>query len=453
MIPSLFIVLTGYPQEVKISGSLPGASGYKIQITSYDDLISNKKVLLDSDSISKKDSFNLIFESGQIRQISLQTGFYDLSFFAEPGQNYRLSCDSVQLAGEYRPFYYTELLPCSPDAEFELNKKINHFNALYNDFVLEEFGGIYQRRNLRAIEMFESTTDSLFGIPGNDFFGLYREYKVASLILSIAPTKKATLFRKYIDDREIQYQHPEYIHFFKEFFSHRLIYDNRFIRRYEMKNLINQKADYAALIDSIGKDTLLRNERIRELVLLLNLKELYHEPDFNPFNILDYLLLISEESEFPEHRNIAENLYSVLTKLEKGFPAPRFSLPSLQGDTVQLQDLEGKPVYIGFMNTLGFGSLDEFSRMDSLYRHFENRVHFVTVSLDPDKKIIQQFKTEKQYEWLFLCTGMYSNLIDEYDLKTLPVFLLLDQKGNIVQYPARKPSENVSATIENLLNR
>ncbi|MCB0805308.1 MAG: redoxin domain-containing protein [Bacteroidales bacterium] len=451
----LFSVSEMVAQETAFDGTLSGAEGYEIRLSTTDDYISNRTVILYETWVDSAGYFLLTADHKEIRKVFIETGFYKLEMFALPGDHYQFFCDTVSLKNEYRPLYNLGYLPCSliSGDTSGLNEKINHFDRLYNEFVYETFSGYYQRRDLRVIYAFEKKTDSIFGSPEDDFFGIYRKYKLASLKLSIAPTRKAKLFQEYLNDQEIRYNHPEFMNFFTSLFDRHLTGNNRFIQRYELKEMINQPVAYDALIDSLGKDTLLRNEKIRELVLMMTFKELYYQPDLYAPNILNYLNYISEQSKFALHRRIAENLIFVLTRLQNGFPAPGFTLPDLYGDTVRLHDFLGKPVYIGFMNTLSFASLGEFEYMDSLFVKYQNQIHFITISFDFNREVISKFKDEKNYNWTFLYNGNRYGITEKYDLKTLPLFVLIDGNGNILQFPARKPSENVSASLERLIDQ
>ena len=83
---------------------------------------------------------------------------------------------------------------------------------------------------------------------------------------------------------------------------------NSKIPKERLYELINERFDYFELEDFLGKDPILVNEQIRELVLLKNLAELYKTQHFNKSNILKYIYHIEQNSKFPEHKIIAKNM-------------------------------------------------------------------------------------------------------------------------------------------------
>ncbi len=56
--------------------------------------------------------------------------------------------------------------------------------------------------------------------------------------------------------------------FFNQFFDHYLTAGNKFVSEKDLEKGINELVSLPALLDSLGKDTLLLSESLRELVLL-----------------------------------------------------------------------------------------------------------------------------------------------------------------------------------------
>jgi thiol-disulfide isomerase/thioredoxin len=267
----------------------------------------------------------------------------------------------------------------------------------------------------------------------------------------VAPRKKQQLFDLFLDDRPVLYKNPEYMEFFNRFFDRHITGNNKFIKRKDLMITINELNSYPALLDSLGKDTLLRNEAIRELALFIALKELYHDPAFPDRNIISILEQMINQSNISEHHSIASTLITELTRLNEGTPAPYFKLPSIQGDSVSPDDLKGKPVYLSFKTTWSSPCLAEFALMDTLYGQYGTEIQFVSVMFDLDPDVVKRFRQEKGYQWIFLFNGTGTDLIEKYNIRTFPVFMLIDKEGIIYRYPAYKPSEVIETDFINLL--
>jgi peroxiredoxin len=370
-----------------------------------------------------------------------------------PGRQYDIVCDSISLANEFRPFYHKD--PLFFEIIEEPAPKLNHWLSLFENryytFVSDHFESFTKKRDPAILGAFRSEMQEEFGMVTDEFFTVYMDYKIATLELSAAPSRKNPIFNKYLQDRTVYYNNPEYMFFFNTFFDHYLPGNNRFISRRDLNATINDQANYNVLMDTLGKDTLLRNEVIRELVLLKTLKELFPDQSFSNNNILLMLDQVAANSKFSKHREIARNIKDEMCLLAEGFPSPPFELPSLDGDTVSLADLRGKPVYLFFMTTLSYGCLVEFERMEELHKIYGHDIHFVTVSFDETLEITDRFREKSGFNWLFLFNGSGYDLIHKYRIKTYPTFVLIDSSGNIAEYPAYKPSEIIEHSFQSLL--
>ena len=103
-------------------------------------------------------NFMLEIEVQGIRQVFLQIEHYSLGLFIEPDAHYVLDCDSIKVSDQYRPMYNNDPLLCRIVTEPDpgLNALISDFNLDFNEFIMREFGGVYQRRNTNIIKEFKT---------------------------------------------------------------------------------------------------------------------------------------------------------------------------------------------------------------------------------------------------------------------------------------------------------
>lgn len=445
------VLVSGQP--AKLSGVIPGGESAEIRLIVYADYVSYAQEMLGRTVVDEKGGFSFTQEIDETRMVTLEIGYYSISFFMEKSGEYVLYCDTIDLVGEFRPLYNKEPLPAYIRSEPEpgLNRLIGSFNAEYNDFIVKTFGGIYQKRNTRLISGFRDQQVAEYSGNENDYLDQYIAYKLAGVELAMAPAKKSELFNTYLKNQPVLYYHPEFMEFFNSFFDKHLYPGNRFVQRSDLYATINTRPDFHALIDTLGKDTLLRNEVLRELVCLKTLKELFYTKDFSRPQIIKVLQEFQQYSKFRHHREIAANLIRELTLLQKGTYPPTMELKDLFGTPFTLQSLQGKPVYIMFFATWSSGCLTELGLMKDLYERYSGKVNFVSISLDNNPEIVRKLVEEKGYTWNFMFNGMDYDLLNNYRIRTFPVFLLLDGEGRVVEYPAYKPSEIIHESFDKLL--
>jgi thiol-disulfide isomerase/thioredoxin len=452
IVPGLFC----FSQETKIFGTVPGADGFEIRLLTYANQMTHQIKVSDRTYIKEGGGFELTLNTIETVPAFLEVENYSILFYIEPGETYQLICDSINPGKDYLPFYNKNPLQVNTISEPDpfLNSLISYFDYLYDDFVENNFNNIYRNHKAFIINDFTTLADSLYGNYRNEFLQTYIHYRIASLKMSVSHLDRGENFKIYLEDQPVYYDNPEYMNFFHQFFDHYISgFNNRFIKRDDLYATINSQYSYPAMLDSLGKDSMLRNEVIRELVLIKTLMELFHNRDFSSANIIHMLKQVNERSKFERHRAIAASAVYQLTRFEQGFPAPYFNLPGLDGDSLSLPEFEGKPLYLSFMTTWSYACLEEFELLNKLYAEFGNSIHFVTISLDKDLEVISRFKEDKQYDWEFLYNGSNYDLILDYDIKTFPMFVLIDRNGKIFQYAAYKPSELIKESFKQVLKK
>jgi thiol-disulfide isomerase/thioredoxin len=455
-----FLLIIGFvsgnviAEPVVINGIVPGAENNEIRLMQYADRISYRLMMVDRVQVSDSATFTLHADVIAPVQFILDIDFYTAVIYVYPGSVYHIICEPVDIAGQYRPFYKKDLLVYSivDEPDPPINTQIREFENIYAALIEQELSGPYQKRNTTFIKKFRQEMDSVPGYHPVSFVKNYMDYRLASLEFIIAPVKRIPLFKAYIQDKPILYDQPEYMTFFNSFFEDYLLQNSKFISRRDLMVTINQMANYRALLDTLGKDTLLRNEVIRELVWLRSVVDLYNDPSYSKKNLIDMLDQMADLTKFNDHREIAGNLKKSLTQLQQGTYAPAFNLPDLDMDTLNLSDFSGKPLYLSFFTTWSYACLAEFELMDSLYQRYGDRIHFVTISLDKTKSVVDRLRKEKNYNWIFLFNGSGYDIIHDYNVKTFPSFVLIDAEGKIVDYPAYKPSEVIEDRFRYVLN-
>jgi thiol-disulfide isomerase/thioredoxin len=428
-----------------VRGSLPGAAGETVRIIGYTDLITCRETILAKTTVNEQDEFELTVTNDDTRLVFLQTGFYRGELYIEPGHTYHIITDTLDFTDPFRPFYnYTYL-----DLRFKegLNDILNgltaSINTAYNAFLEENFNDLARGRKKYLAD---SLWYDLMGIPGVDSYGFaadYASYKVATLELTFRTRAREKLFSEYLEDRPVLYNLPEYMAFLNDYFDHYLGLAGGVITEKDLLMGINILASYPALFDTLGKDTLFRDERLREVVMIKELGRLYHVKGFSKPNILGILGQIIRESQYPENCHLASCMFHLLTDLQPGYPLPDHTLINLQGDPVTLHSLKGKTTYLSFIATWSIACLAEMDFMNELYAKYKDNIQFVTVSLDPDFGVLKKYAGEKGYPWLILYNGLDFDLVNLLDIKTFPSFMLIDAEGNIISNPAPKPDEGV----------
>ena len=149
-----------------------------------------------------------------------------------------------------------------------------------------------------------------------------------------------------------------------------------------------------------------------------------------------------------------ENEHKALIGLKKGDPSPGFSYPDQYGKTVSLDDLKGKFVYIDVWATWCGPCKKEIPYLKEMDEEYKGKnIAFVSLSIDKMEnkdKWLQMIQDEDLKGIQLLADNDWnSDFVTSYNIRGIPRFILLDDKGNIINSNAPRPSD---PNLKNLLN-
>lgn len=156
-----------------------------------------------------------------------------------------------------------------------------------------------------------------------------------------------------------------------------------------------------------------------------------------------------------EHIQKVDELVAKWSKIAAGQPAPGFTYVNLEGDSVSLSDFRGKLVYIDVWATWCGPCIAEHPSMEKLQEKFkEDDVIFIAVSTDRSQEPWKKMVAEKGLGGIHLWApnAWKASIMQDYMIRGIPRFILIDKEGNIVDANAKRPSGKIAEQIEALLN-
>lgn len=133
-------------------------------------------------------------------------------------------------------------------------------------------------------------------------------------------------------------------------------------------------------------------------------------------------------------------------KLAKGTPSPIFNnYLNFNGGSSSLSDFKGKYVYIDVWATWCSPCKVQIPYLEKLEKEYADKnIEFVSISVDKQEDFDKwrKYVTDKNLSGvqLFASNAFESSFIQEYNIKTIPRFVLIDPVGKIISQKAPKPS-------------
>ncbi|MFV0305181.1 MAG: TlpA family protein disulfide reductase [Moheibacter sp.] len=124
--------------------------------------------------------------------------------------------------------------------------------------------------------------------------------------------------------------------------------------------------------------------------------------------------------------------------------APQFSFVSIEGEQVALESLKGKYLYVDIWATWCRPCLQQLPAMKELEAKYDNQnIEFVSISVDKesDKNKWQNMVNEKQMKGIQLFAGRTSSFHQDYEISTIPKFLIIGKEGEIINNDPPRPMD------------
>lgn len=439
---------------VIITGEAPFAKNEEIRLLVFDDLLNNIPTVAAADKIDKNGRFKLTYQTNRIQPVQLVIRTTKAEFFVVPYNEYHFHITTdTALFGMINPEKYGGFLQITTDNidSADLNYKINRFNR-YFDNVMSYYGfKLTYDRDKNAYDTVMQLLDERFPnqyAPDN-FYKSYIYYTRGMVDKLCFPKDLHTLYDKYFNHDDVLYDNSAYMILFNNVYSNYL-YNSKHISKDLLTQTINEEPDYLTLFNEAGRDPMLVNERLRELVIIRNLIDFYENEEFDRGNIIALLKYIQLSSHFPEHVTYARHALEMLK------PSPdadhTIVLKNEKGKTTDFKRFEGKDIYIQVFQSDCVDCIREMLILNELNKKYGNKIQFVSLNVDMNKADYEKFC--KQYKDMFDWPILYFNgnydWLMEQRIETLPDYMVVNPSGRVLYRDAPAPDQGLS---EYLLKR
>ncbi|MDP2422852.1 MAG: hypothetical protein U1C46_08575 [Bacteroidales bacterium] len=317
LILGLLFSYSGMAHEIRIRGSAPGAEGALVEIICYSDLITWTQVRLAAARVTQNGQFELVINLAETRLTLIRIRQQQAEIILEPGNAYHFKITNIlrnQTHESEMPGYLVPPLEVeiTNALKHELNGLLKQFNSVSDEFMALHFPSIARHGNKEKVNEYKQLVYDHFPGINNAWFNNTLYYSIANLKLMTRSSGKETLVSEYLRAEPILYHHPEYIQFFTAIFDKYLLAEVGSVKKPAIKSALEAANAYQELMSLLASDPLLKQEHIRELVLLTSSWDLYSSSYFNKENVARAIKYISGHSQISEHRTIATNMLSLL---------------------------------------------------------------------------------------------------------------------------------------------
>lgn len=441
------LFISAKAQNVTITGQTNKANEL-VRLFVYEDLINENGKQLSECQSDAKGNFLLNGKVSQILSARIFVGLESVDMVVTPNSTYNIEI-IVPEQQENVSYFDKEMstIVVKHATDKGLYRQIIISDNITNGYLIDHINQIYRGRQSRYIDSIQATIQRELPEIESDYVKNYNRYRLAAIRLAISVDGGKKIVNDYFDGKPILYTNPAYIDLFKELFSNQFnktIYD---IHDLNEAFLTGPKA----LKDYLNTDPFMaRNPRLAELITIYNLQDLCSGESETRHYAKAHLEQLKTNTQYAEHRAIIADFFANTNRLASGTPAPDFNLKDSQDNNIKLSDYKNTPVLLQFVE--GFSPVGErqMTRLNELHQQWHDSVQIVTIATRDKMDFYKKQFTEKGYDWPLLNLSNNILLLEAYNVKTFPEYILIGKGNKIAAAPAPTPDHGLEERVRGL---
>ncbi|MDR1847863.1 MAG: 4Fe-4S dicluster domain-containing protein [Bacteroidales bacterium] len=446
----LLLSVNLFAQNVTIKGKGIGIGGKSVRLYVTADPVSNLEVEAGLCNVAIEDSlFSFKLTLSCITPLNIKIDNYQYSFLAQPGKIYDLYIHpfNYNIADSLNFYFNKFILPIEILSDStELNKQIAIFDEAFENFVASHTTRLMNKSS-RGLRDSLSVFTSRFVQDSNDtsYFATYVRYETAQLLYSLGLRNRDKMKAQLFADKPILYDNIGYMDCFNLVFENYIALGNKRMPPTTVERWL-ANGQYEPMIDSLGLDSVLKNEVFRELVFLKGMKDAFFTRGINWNDVIKMIDIFSTKTKFEKHKDIAKNLKISLQKVSFGLEIEDFALSNADGEKTTIRSFfKDKPTILCFMKVKDVICRRELETIHLLYNKLKDSVNIVVICFDPSLDALYNFvknnKVGSRYTFPFMHFNFNWNMFDLFNIRDFPMFVLVDASGRIIESSLPNPSD------------
>ena len=450
--------LNAFTRPTTIKGEAPEYAGQEIEFLAMDDIISGTEVKLGKTAIDQTGKFELKINLTETTQLFCYLGIYRGTFYAEQGEEYELVLpprQDINLVDELNPYFIHELikLGIKNADEKELNFLISQFDNEYDSFLSENFNWLYIKADVKLVDSLNLTFEQKYWKIKNEYLQTYIYYKKAGLRHFTYERDINFATHKYLLNKPFALNNEAYTVFFNQMFTDFITVQYTDGLGKDLYESIIYYKSPKRMKELMEKHISLRNDTLQELLILKGLFDAYGKPEIYPRNTVDQTLdSMRFLSKNPYIVKTAENIFAKTDRVLVGDRIQTIGGITPEGDSLGIEALKGKFVYLVFCRSENYACLQDYHLIRDLHTNLpKEEINILTISFDQDYITFKEFiDRNKPNNWQFVHSTDKS-LLERFNIKAMPAYVLVDPDGSISLNPAPSPHENFQSYFAMIL--
>jgi hypothetical protein len=447
LIIAIFLSFNAPAQQVVIKGNAKSYAGEVIKIKCYEDQISFKEKELSRCIVDTNGNFLFKFEIKETLISFIHLNVFKGILYIEPKKEYE-----IVLPRKVNKLPEDELNPFFEETEFyvrilnqgenDLNRLIEKFHKQYDDYVNRYFYLFKGKLDKNIVDSITIAIDQSFTGVDNLFFNQYKEYNYFSLRQMAYERNKEKLIESAFYKKPILYQNPAYMDLFNQVFSNFLAYYSKTKQGEKIPYYLIKEKSLKLIKKALSDTAILQDDNLQDLIIAKSLFENFYKDDYPKESIVFMMDSLKIASKTKEIRIIANNIYDKITSLMVSYPAPDFELPDKNNKLQSLSGLNGKFVYLNFIDPQSYTSQQDLEVLNKMASKNYPMLEIITICVCSKVDEMQKLLKDNSFNWKFLYYSNDSDLLKKYNVCAYPTYYLINPEGKLSMSPAFPPTDS-----------
>ena len=444
------LVVAASAQSVTITGR-SNKTNTLMRLFVYEDLVNETGILLDQ---SQTDALGHFLLEGTVKQIlpaRIFIGLESVDLILSPNATYDI--EIIVPEQQESVSYFEKELPTirvKRATDQGVYRQIIYSEEIINGYMTDHFNQIYRGRQLRYIDSIQNAINREVPDIKSDYVKNHNRYKIAAIRLGISTDGGKKIIKDYFDGQPVLYTQSAYIDLFKELF------DGYFNSAAYDSHLLNDAfaegpAAFKKYLDS--DPFMAKNPRLAELITIYNLQKLCYGDRGTSRLAKDHLNYIKNQTQYAEHRTIIGDFFTKFNRLAPGTDAPEFTLKDSDGKDVSLSDFKDDLVLLQFVDGMSPVSEHQFSELRALHSQWQDTIQILTIATHDKMDFFKQQFAEKKQDWPLLDLGDNILLLEAYNVRTFPEYILIRKGNKIGEAPAPSPERYLEERVRKMYGK
>ena len=139
-----------------------------------------------------------------------------------------------------------------------------------------------------------------------------------------------------------------------------------------------------------------------------------------------------------------------INRLSFNSDAPDFSLRDKNGNVVGLADFKENMLLIQFVNKVSSMTDYQFELLKDFSNQWQDTIQIMTIATKESFEDFEKLFEEKNYRWKLLNLENEILLLEKYQIKTYPDYVIIGKNGKIGMSPAPSPEQYLDFHVRRL---